>query len=170
MWTGAGVDFDLWAGKVFFKFNIKEGNDGFHKKVCMYAAGLVMTLDIGLTVYNHFAAAGAAAEVPPPVASNAGNHKGTKRQGQENVSAPIPQFQVSSARNPIVHWYEYYFCRGFQSAVGCSQRSMRATTNLDLDPKIAAQSRRSEPASDKIIRDTYSIDLLDRAGGNTQLR
>ena len=155
---------------MFFKFNIKEGNEGFHKKVCMYAAGLVIALDIGLTIFNHFSAAGAVAEAAPVVAKNTGGQKGSKPQSRDSTPAPVPQFQVSSARNPIVHWYEYYFCRGFQSAVGCSQRSMRATNSLDLDPKIAAQSRRSQPANDKIIRDTYSIDLLDRAGGNTQLR
>lgn len=152
------------GGKVFFKFNI-SGNEGFHKKVCMYGAGIVMAMDISLSAYNHFAAEGAEAETVPPAKSQT-----VAPAGQKTAIKPVtPEFRVSSARNPIVHWYEYYFCRGFQSGWGCSQRSMRATTSLDLDPRIAAQTNAGLAKKDTIIRDTYSIGIMDRASGNTEL-
>ncbi len=154
--------------EVFFKINVKEGNEGFHKKVCMYGAGVIMALDISLSVFNHFSMKDAAAQTPKAQAKSTGR-PGTATGALKSASAPVPQFEVSSARNPIVHWYEYYFCRGFQSGWGCSNRSMRATTSLDLDPKIAAQSGKLTPQDSKIIRDTYSIDILDRASGNTKL-
>lgn len=162
---------------MLFKFNVTEGNEKIHKRIIMYGAVVVMVLDISLGFYNYFASSGTsddaqAATVNPQAAKTPQN----KAANAAKIAAAdqgngIAFTSISAARNPIIHWYEYYFCRGFQSAYGCSNRPLRASTSLDLDPYIAAQNR-MEPKieDDRIILDTYNLDIIDKAKGNTELK
>ena len=161
---------------MFFKFNVTEGNEKIHKRIIMYGAVVVMVLDISLGFYNYFASSetsdAQAATVSPQTARSPQNRAANAAKiAAADQGNGIGFTSISAARNPIIHWYEYYFCRGFQSAYGCSNRPLRASTSLDLDPVIAAQNRiQPKIEDDRIILDTYNLDIIDKAKGNTELK